>query len=74
MNRIIGIVLLAVGIIAGAYALTRHEDEKTVLEIGEVEIRAENRKPSNNTQLYYIIAAVGILGGIVMLTSKRRAS
>jgi uncharacterized membrane protein HdeD (DUF308 family) len=74
MNRIIGIALLAVGLIAGAYAFSRHEENKTILEIGDVEIKAGNRKPSNNTQLYYIIAAVGILGGIVMLSSKKRTA
>jgi len=74
MNRIIGIILLVVGVLAGVYALTLHDNEKTLIEIGDVEIKAGNRKPSNNAQLYYIVAAVGILGGIVMLSSKKRVA
>lgn len=72
MNRIIGIVLLVIGIIAGAYALSRHDNDKTLLSIGDVEIKADNKKPSNNTQLYYIVAAIGIIGGIAMMSSKKR--
>lgn len=72
MNRIIGIVLVVIGIISGAYALTRHDDEKTLIEIGDVEIKNDNKKPGQNTTLYYIIAAVGIIGGSVLLSSKNR--
>lgn len=72
MNRIIGIVLVIVGIISGAYALTRHEDEKKILDIGNVEIKKEDKKPGQNTTLYYVIAAIGIIGGGAMLASKNR--
>lgn len=72
MNRIIGIVLIVIGIISGAYALTRHNDEKTLVDIGNVEIKQDNKEPGQNTTLYYIIAAVGIIGGGAMLASKNR--
>ena len=74
MNRIIGIILIVVGVIAGAYALSRHDNEKTLIEIGDVEIKSGNKKPSQNTQLYYIIAAIGIIGGGVMLSSNKRSA
>lgn len=72
MNRIVGIILVVAGIISGAYALTRHDEEKTLLEIGDVEIKNENKKPGQNTTLYYVIAAIGIIGGGALLASKKR--
>jgi|JI7StandDraft_1071085.scaffolds.fasta_scaffold1368378_1 uncharacterized membrane protein HdeD (DUF308 family) len=71
MNRIIGIVLVVAGIIAGAYALTRHEDEKTLLEIGNLEIKNEKQKAGKNTTTYYIIAAIGIIGGAFLISSNK---
>ena len=73
MNRILGIILVAIGIVAGAYALTRHNDEKTLVEIGNIEIKKDNKKPGEKTPFYYLIAAIGILGGGALLSSKGRA-
>lgn len=73
MNRIIGIVLLVIGILSGVYAFTRHDEEKTLVEIGNVEIKNDNIKPGQSTTLYYVIAAIGIIGGGVMISSKNRA-
>lgn len=72
MNRIVGIVLIVVGLISGAYALTRHNEEKTLVEIGNLEIKNDNKKPGQNTTIYYIIAAIGIIGGGALLSSKSR--
>ena len=72
MNRIVGIILVVVGIISGAYALTRHDEEKTLLDIGNVEIKKDDQKPGQSTTLYYVIAAIGIIGGGAMLASKNR--
>lgn len=72
MNRIIGIILVIVGIIAGAYALTRHNEEKTLLEIGNLEIKKENKKPGERTAFYFLIAAIGIIGGGALLSAKSR--
>lgn len=72
MNRIVGIVLLIIGIISGAYALTRHNEEKTLVQIGNMEIKNDEKKPGQNTMVYYIIAAIGIIGGGSMLASKSK--
>lgn len=72
MKRTIGILLIVAGIIAGAFALTRHEDEKTLLDIGNVEIKNENKAAGKNTQMYYVIAIAGILGGAFLTMSNRR--
>jgi hypothetical protein len=72
MNRIVGIILVVVGIISGAYALTRHDEEKTLVDIGGLEIKKDNKKPGQSTTLYYVIAAIGIIGGGAMLASKNR--
>ena len=73
MKRIIGIILIVAGLISGVYALTRHEDERTLLDIGNVEIKKENKEPGNRTTLYYLIALVGIVGGGIMLSSKSKS-
>ena len=72
MKRIIGILLIVAGIVAGAFALTRHEDEKTLLEIGNLEIKNEKKPAGKNTQMYYVIAIAGILGGAFLTMSDKR--
>lgn len=72
MKRTIGIILIVVGLISGVYALTRHNEEKTLIEIGDLEIKQGDKQPGENTMIYYIIAAVGIVGGGFMLASKNR--
>lgn len=71
MRRIIGIVLIVVGIISGAYAVLHHEEDKTLLEIGDVKIKNENKKADSGTTMYYIIAAIGVIGGGVLLSGKK---
>ena len=73
MKRIIGIVLIVVGLIAGIYALTRHDKERTILEIGDIEIKKGNQEPGQNTMIYYVIAVLGVLGGGILLAGKNRA-
>lgn len=72
MNRIVGVILVLVGIISGVYAFTRHSEEKTIVEIGGLEIKKDDKKPGEQTMIYYIISAIGIIGGASILISKNR--
>ncbi len=72
MKRIIGIILIVVGLLAGVYAITRHEEERTILDIGDVEIKKGNKEPGNKTTIYYVIALLGVIGGGIMVSSKSR--
>ena len=71
MKRTLGIILIVVGVIFAGLALTRHEDEKTLLDLGKVEIKAPNKSPSNNTTMYYVIAAVCVIAGGAIVASKK---
>ena len=70
MKRIIGIILIVVGLLAGVYAITRHDEERTILDIGDVEIKKDNKEPGNKTTIYYVIALVGVIGGGIMVSGK----
>ncbi len=74
MKRTIGIILIIAGICVGVYALTRHNEEKTLIEIGDLEIKQDNKKPGENTTVYYIVAAISIIGGGFILSSKNRGA
>ncbi|MEO6039213.1 MAG: hypothetical protein ABIQ93_12440, partial [Saprospiraceae bacterium] len=63
MKRPVGIILIVVGLIFAVFALTRHEDEKTILDLGKVEVKAPSKSPSDNTTIYYVIAAVCVIAG-----------
>lgn len=71
MKRTIGIVLIVVGVIVGILGITSHDDDKTLVDFGKVEIKANDKSPSKNTTMYYIIAAVCVVAGGVMLSGKR---
>ena len=46
--------------------------KKTLIEIGDLEIKQDNKKPGENTTVYYIVAAISIIGGGFILSSKNR--
>jgi len=71
MKRTIGIVLIIVGAVFAILALTNHEEDKTLLDLGKVEIKKQDKSPSNNTTLYYVIAAVCIIAGGATVAGKR---
>ena len=73
MNKYIGIALILIGIISGIYAFSQHEDEKTLVEIGDLKIKNGNQKAGKNTQMYYIIAAAGIVGGGFFFFSRNNS-
>jgi hypothetical protein len=70
-RRILGLVLVAIGVIAllwGGISWTR---EKTVLDAGPIEIQAEERE---RIPLPPVVGAVSLIGGIllVLLPDRRR--
>lgn len=71
MKRIIGIILILAGIALAFVAYSRHDKEKTIIDLGKVEIKNENKAPSENTTLYYAIAAICIVGGGFLVSSKK---
>lgn len=70
MNRTIGIILVLIGLISGIYALTLHEDEKSLLHIGNIEVKKENKSPSRKSSIGYAVAILSLVGGILVLSSK----
>lgn len=71
MKRTIGIVLLVIGLIFGVFALTTHEEDKTLLDLGKIEIKKQDKSPSNNTTMYYVIAGICVIAGGAMLAGKK---
>lgn len=71
MKRTIGIILIIVGIAFAVVALQRHDESKTIIDLGRVEIKDEDKAPSQNTTLYYVIAAICVIGGGVLVAGKK---
>ncbi|MFN0034125.1 MAG: hypothetical protein ACKVUS_03595 [Saprospiraceae bacterium] len=71
MKRTIGIMLIIAGVALAVMALTRHEDDKTIIDLGEVEIKQQGKSPSQNTTLYYVLAAVCVIGGGALVAGKK---
>lgn len=72
MKRTIGIVLIVAGVLLAVFAFTRHDKEKTLVNIGDIEIKQEDKSPSQNTTMYYVVAAVCVIAGGVILSGKRQ--
>jgi uncharacterized membrane protein YidH (DUF202 family) len=72
MKRTIGILLIVLGIALAVVALSRHDEDKTILDLGKVEIKKQDQSPSENTALYYILAAVCLVGGGLLVAGKKR--
>lgn len=69
MKRIIGIILIIAGIALAIVAFNRHEEDRTILDLGKVEIKQDSG-PSESTALYYVLAAVCVIGGGVLVGKK----
>jgi len=66
---LIGIVLIAIGIVAFAYQGITYTTREKVVEIGPVEVTAEKTK---TFPLPPIVGAVALVGGIVLLIIDRK--
>lgn len=71
MKRTIGIILIIVGVVFAILALTRHEDDKTLIDLGKIEVKEQNRSPSRNTTTYYVIAGICVVAGAALSVGKK---
>ena len=68
---LIGIILIAVGIIALAYQGITYTTKEKVVDIGPIQINADKTK---TIPLPPIVGGVALLGGIVLLVAGGRKS
>lgn len=71
MKRIIGIILIFLGVALGIWKLVRHEQDKTIIDLGNIEVKDQRKEPSQNNTLYYVLAAACMIGGGLLLTGKK---
>ena len=68
-NTLLGIILIAVGVVAFAYQGITYTTKEKVIEIGSVEVTAEKKK---TIPLPPIVGAIALVGGIVLLLVERK--
>ena len=68
--RVIGIILVVIGILALAYQGITYTTHKKVLDIGPIQATKEEH---NTIPIPPIIGALALVGGVVILASDRRA-
>src|SRR2546422_9615277 len=68
-RRIVGLILVVIGIVALLTGGIRWTREKTVLDTGSIEIKAEEHQ---RIPLPPILGAVALIGGIVLLGASQR--
>jgi hypothetical protein len=66
---IVGIMLIALGVIALAYGGISYTREETVLDLGPIEARAETRE---TIPLPPVLGALALVGGVVLLIKRPR--
>jgi uncharacterized membrane protein YidH (DUF202 family) len=67
--KIVGIVLIVLGVIALAYGGISYTREEKVLDIGPIEATAERRE---TIPLPPVLGAIALVGGIVLLVAGGR--
>ena len=68
--RLVGIVLIVIGIIALAYQGITYTTHKKVLDIGPIQATKEER---HTVPLPPIVGVVALIGGVVIIASGRRS-
>lgn len=70
MKKTSGILAIVVGVCLGLFALTRHEEDKKILDLGKIELKNEQKQPTSTTALYYALSAIFIFGGAALTMGK----
>ncbi len=70
-RTLIGIVLIAIGIVAFAYHGITYKSREKIVDIGSVQVTAEKTK---TFPLPPIVGAVALVGGIVLLVTDRKGN
>jgi uncharacterized membrane protein len=70
-NMLIGIILIAIGIVAFAYQGITYTTREKVVDIGPIQMTAEKTK---TLPLPPIVGGVALVGGIVLLVMGSRKS
>ena len=68
--RLVGIVLIVLGILALAYQGITYTTHKKVLDIGPIQATEEER---HTVPLPPIVGVVALIGGVVIIASRRRS-
>lgn len=71
MKRTIGILLLVAGIALGIYGFTKYDRNTADIEIGDIEISAGDEGGQRQSYTLFILAGIGVIAGIALLSSKR---
>ncbi|MEX2534386.1 MAG: hypothetical protein WD273_02210 [Trueperaceae bacterium] len=66
---IIGVILVVLGIVALIYQGVSYTTEQTVLDVGPLEVEAEERR---TIPLPPILGALSLIGGVVLIVAGRR--
>lgn len=69
MNKTIGLVLIAVGIVFGVLAYQKHDANSADLKIGKLELSAE-KKSDSSEYIFWGLAGAAIVAGIVVIAKK----
>ncbi|WEK37144.1 MAG: hypothetical protein P0Y53_06495 [Candidatus Pseudobacter hemicellulosilyticus] len=68
--RIIGIILIVVGILLGYYGFTKLDNSKADVKIGDLEISAKDKPNTTSAWLMIGAGVVGLVAGGAMLAKK----
>ncbi len=69
--KVIGIVLLVIGVLSLAYQGFTYTTQKKVVDIGPIQATKEEH---HTVPLPPILGALALIGGVVVLVSDRRSS
>ncbi len=68
-STVVGILLIVLGVIALAYGGITYTREKTVIDLGPIEARAEQRE---TIPLPPVLGVLALVGGVVLLVKSPR--
>lgn len=69
--KIVGVVLIVIGILALAYQGITYTTHKKVLDIGPIQATKEER---NTIPIPPIVGVLALIGGVVILAADRRTT
>ena len=68
MKQTIGIILIIAALALGYFGYDKMQNSKAGIKIGDLEISASDKSSNESAYLLLGLAAVSLLGGVVMLS------
>lgn len=70
MKRVLGIILILGALALGYLGYTKMDDSSAEIQIGDLEISADDKGSQQNAYIFFGLGAVALIAGLVLVRAR----